>query len=220
MKIAAAIIIASALTALAAGETRAGEAERRSLYSSATVLTFFTDDMKAELKITPDQERGLKANDGQREKIWHRHVQELAKVTQAKLPERDKDAKRRALETQVVDELFQLYGETLRPEQIKRMKQIILQVRGMEIFDFPEIRKALKIGDKEVKGLRAAYDKLARELTAELRAQVKAKKITEREAAKKATTMTFSVPEEVRESLNTEQKRVLNNLLGERYNYN
>ena len=37
--------------------------------------------MKAELKITPDQERGLKANDGQREKIWHRHVQELAKVT-------------------------------------------------------------------------------------------------------------------------------------------
>jgi hypothetical protein len=208
-----------ALSLLLASPTLANDAEKRSLYSAANVLTFFNDEMRAELKITAAQQRGLKASEERRNKIWQQYCQATGKVTNSKLSEREKNAKLRALEIQVVEDLCKVYGETLRPEQLKRMKQIVLQVRGMEIFDYPEIRSVLKIGDKEVKELRAAYDKLAIEMVGQLRADVQAKKITAQDASRKATSMSFSVPERVRESLTKAQQRVLEDLLGEKYNY-
>jgi hypothetical protein len=119
----------------------------------------------------------------------------------------------------VVDDLFKVYGETLRPAQVKRMKQIVLQVRGMEIFDHPEVRVALKIGDRQVNELRAAYDRLASQLVGQLRAEVQAKKISSQDAARTASSMSHSVPEGVRESLSKEQRKVLEDLLGPKYNY-
>jgi hypothetical protein len=212
-------VVALALTPLLANAMLANDAEKRSLYSSLNVLTFFTDEMKAELKITADQQRGLKASEERRNKIWQRYAQAIGKVANSTTPEREKNAKLRALETQAVDDLFKVYGETLRPAQVKRMKQIVLQVRGMEIFDYPEVRAALKIGDKEVRELRAAYDKLAIKMVAQLRAEVQAKKISAQDAARKASSMSHSVPESVRESLSKEQQGVLEDLLGEKYNY-
>jgi hypothetical protein len=212
-------VFAVALPALLASPMLANDAEKRSLYSSGNVLNFFTDEMRAELKITAAQQRGLRASEERRTKIWQQYCQATGKVANSKLPEREKNTKLRALETQVVDDLFKLYGETLRPEQVKRMKQIVLQVRGMEIFDYPEIRSALKIGDKEVKELRAAYDKLAIEMVGQLRADVQAKKITAQDASRRASSMAFSVPERVRELLSKGQQRVLQDLLGEKYNY-
>jgi hypothetical protein len=202
-----------------AGAALANDAERRSLYSSLNLLTFFNKETKAELNVTPDQDRRLKAGEERRQKLWQRYAEASRKVTESKLSEREKNAKERTLETQLVDNLCKMYGETLRPEQVKRMKQIVLQVRGMEIFDHPEILKALKIGDREVKKLRAAYDQQAREMADDLRAQVEAKKITNKEAARQALAMTFSVPDRVRASLSKEQQRVLEDLLGKKYTY-
>ena len=139
------------------------------LYSATYVLTFFTKDAMADLKMTADQERSLKANQAKKDKLWKTYAEELSKLNKSKLSEKEKNAKHRSLETQCSNDLFDLYGELLRPEQVKRMKQITLQVRGMEIFDHPEIRKALKIGDKDVNALQAAYNKLAHEMANELR---------------------------------------------------
>ena len=212
-------LFAVALLPLFAGSTLANDAEKRSLYSSVMVLTFFNDDMKAELKVTAAQQRGLKATEERRNKIWQQYCQATGKVTNSKLPEREKNAKARALETQVVDDLFKVYAETLQPAQVKRMKQIVLQVRGMEIFDYPEVRAALQIGDRQVKQLRAAYDKLAHEMVGQLKAEVQAKKMTNQEAARKASAMSHSVPERIQESLSKEQQRALKDLLGDPYNY-
>src|SRR4029077_9998918 len=118
-----------------AGATLANDAERRSVYSSLNLLTFFNKETKAELKATPYQDRRLKAGEERRQKLWQRYAEASRKVTESKLSEREKNAKERALETQLVDDLCKMYGETLRPDQVKRMKQIVLQVRGMEIFD-------------------------------------------------------------------------------------
>jgi hypothetical protein len=220
MKFAPATIFASALTVLAAGTTFADNlTEDRALYSALNVLTFVTKETSTELKITPAQEKALQASKEKRDKIWSRYTDELGKVKQSKLPESDKNAKARALETKASNDLFKAYGETLRPEQVKRMKQIVLQVRGMEIFNHAEIRDALKIGDKEVKVLRSAYDKLAQEMVVELQADVKSKKISQQDAAQKAISMKFSVPDRVRESLNQDQRKVLEDLLGEKYSY-
>lgn len=99
------------------------------------------------------------------------------------------------------------------------MKQIVLQVRGMELFDHVEIREALKIGDKEVKALKDAYDAFAREEGLALRAAVDAKKLDPKDAARRASLMTFGVPEKVRRVLTKEQQRVLDSILGEKYTY-
>jgi hypothetical protein len=213
-------VLTSALTLVFVGNTSADNpAESRALYAPGCIFGFFTADAKAELKITKEQEKALKASEEKRQKIWQKHVEAEGKVIKAKLPKGEQNAKLRALETKVVDELFASIGETLRPEQLKRMKQIILQVKGMEIFDYPEIREALKIGDKEVKTLHAAYDKLAHEERQKLQAAVQAKKITSEEAARQAFSWTFSVPDQVRESLSKQQKRILEDLLGEKYRY-
>ena len=89
----------------------------------------------------------------------------------------------------------------------------------MAIFDYPEVRKALKIGDAEVKQLRDDWNKWASEMMVQLRADVDAKKITNQQAAKKAGNLANSVPRKIRDSLNKDQQRVLDDLLGEKFNY-
>jgi hypothetical protein len=212
-------VLAMALPLLLASLTLANDAESRSLYPCVNVLTFFNKEMKAELKIGLDQERLLKASEARRDKIWKQYCQATDKVQKSTLSAREKNAQLRALETQVVEDLFQVYGEALQPEQLKRMKQIVLQVRGMEIFDYPEIRKSLKIGDKEVRQLNDAWNKLASEMATQLKADVAAKKISQNEAARQAWSMRVGVPERVRQLLSQSQQKVLNDLLGEKYNY-
>jgi hypothetical protein len=212
-------VLAAGLLPVLTAAAFAGDADKRSLYPCVNILSFFTPEMRAELKITPDQQRSLEGADGRRQAIWRGYCEEDRKVIDAKLPEREKDAKRRALETQVVNDLCKLYGETLWPAQIKRMKQIALQIRGIEIFDYPEIRSALKIGDKEAKELHAAWDKWAYEKRLQLQDDVAAKKITNQEAARLAGSAARSVPRKVRELLSQEQQKILEDFLGEKYIY-
>ena len=212
-------VFIAAITLSCSGAAFAGEAEKRCVYSALNILTFFDDQMRAELKITPDQDRSLKGGEDRRQQLWRQYSQACGQVANSKLFEGEKNAKLRALETKLVDDLCKIYSETLWPTQLKRMKQIVLQVRGMEMFDYPEIRSALKIGDKEVRELQSAYGKLATEYAAQLRADVDAKKITNQEAAQKAMRLTFSVPKKVRELLSKEQQKILDDLLGEKYVY-
>ncbi|HEV3143924.1 MAG TPA: hypothetical protein VGZ47_08585 [Gemmataceae bacterium] len=213
-------VFAAALTAFLASGALANDAEKTSMYPSVNVLTFFgNEEQRAELKITPDQQRSLDGSADRRDKLWRENCLALGKIVNSNLPEREKNAKLRALENQVVDDLFKVYAETLWPKQMKRMKQIMLQFRGMAIFDYPEIQKALKIGDREVKELHSAWDKWASETMAQLQADVAAKKITNQEASWKAGAYARSVPEKVRESLSKQQKRVLEDLLGDKFSY-
>jgi hypothetical protein len=219
MRTAVRAILAAALTLSIAGPARAHDADRQSLYSSINLLTFFDKEHSAALKITPTQERALKATEDRRQKLWQKFVEQMGKIRSSKMPKAEADAKERALDTKLVDDLVKVYGETLSASQVKRMKQIVLQIRGMEVFDYPEVREALKIGDKEVRKLRDAYDKMAREMVEVLKANVAAKRMTSEEAARIAWSMRVSVPEKVRESLNEDQKKVLEDLLGEKFTY-
>jgi hypothetical protein len=207
-------LFASVLALLLGGSAFAGT-EKSALYQVNIVGLFLKDNkpLREELKITPEQEKSLKASEEKRGNIFRRYEEERAKVQKSNLPASEKDSQYRALETQASNDLFKVYEETLRPEQIKRFKQILLQRRGMDIFDHPEIRDALRIGDKEAKELREARDKLI----LELRADVKAKKISQQDAARKTNAMVYSVPDKVRELLNRDQQKVLEELLGEKY---
>jgi hypothetical protein len=221
MKFAPAVVFASALTLLSAGVAPADfdPPEASGLYSTVNVLNFFTPDLRAELKVTPEQQRGLETIDNLRGGIWRRYCQEKEEVRKLGLPDKEKWSRFRGLDTWCSAELFQLYGRVLTPTQINRMRQIVLQIRGMEIFDHVEIREALKIGDKEVRALKDAYNEFARDEMKALLAAVEAKTLDRKDAARRASLATFGVPERVRKVLNKEQQRVLDSILGEKYTY-
>jgi hypothetical protein len=196
---------------------QSGDADRASLYGPPFGL--LTDQLRAELKITPEQWKSVQSLDAKRGKIWERYVAEDVKLSKLKLLEKEENAKHRVLVTQVVDELYKTYGESLKPEQVKRMKQVDLQVRGMEIFDHAEVRSALKLSDKDVKALHDAYDAAARQMFEQLQADVRAKRITQQQAAKAATNFRFGVADKPRALLNGDQRKILDDLLGEKYVY-
>jgi hypothetical protein len=206
---------------LPTGSAFAGDADRMSLYNPANVETFFITNRSAvaELKVDALQAKDLKATEEKRSKISKRYAAELAKVQMSKLPEKEKNAKYRALDTQHSEALFAAYGEVLRPEQVKRMRQIVAQIQGMGILEHAEVRRGMKIGDKEIKLLQDAYYKWAVERRRELEEDVKAKKITPQEAARRASNYGFSVPKGVRTTLNQEQNKFLDDLLGPKYDY-
>jgi hypothetical protein len=220
MRLRTAFFIGSALALLLGRPALAFDADRRALYPALNVFTFLASaEMRAAVNVTPGQYQSLQASEQQRKIFWQRYSEDLGQIERSKLSEAAKNARHRMLETQCSADMFRSYGEVLRPEQVKRMKQIVLQIRGMEVFDHPEVREALKISDKEVRELQGAYGKLALEMSKQLRADIDAKKITREQAAKIAMAMTNSVPMKVRESLSKEQKRVLEELLGEKYIY-
>jgi hypothetical protein len=202
----------------------AADSDKPALYSVVDLQNFFgfgrnqdRQDRAVDLKITPEQQQALKATKDQRDKIGRQFSDEAVKIQQAKLSAVERNTKLRALNERMSDEFFKVYADTLQPEQIKRMKQIILQSHGMTLFDLPEVRDALKIGDKEVKQLRDAYDKLAKESLAQWQADIKAKKITQKDAAGNAFLMSHSVPDKVRTLLSTNQQKVLDDLIGEKF---
>jgi len=218
MKLTFTFSFVSTLVLLTSGSLYAGDSEDRSLYSATNVYTFLSDArMIKELKISPEQEKSLAATREKRSKIWERYSKAMVELSDKELPKKLENALSRKLETQVSEDLFQAYGEVLRPEQVKRMKQIVFQIGGMEVFDHPEVRNALKIGNKEIEAYLAANDKFKGEKFAEIQAMVKAKKITSDEGARKAFSLSMAVPDSVRALMNKEQQKVFEELHGDRF---
>jgi hypothetical protein len=104
----------------------------------------------------------------------------------------------------------------LTERQEKRLKQIILQWWSVGLFEHPEIRKALQLGDKDVQALREEYEKLKEDVGKEIRD----KGMSPSEAHKKFSHLAFGVPDRVRERLTEAQQKKLKELLGPPYNFN
>jgi hypothetical protein len=163
---------------------------------------------KNELKITKAQEKGIQAAIEKWKKASSRDDDTIYKWRGP-----DKEAKIRALRKQRADELFGWLGATLKPEQIKRLKQIMLQQQGMTVLDHPEIREALKLNGEQVKNLKTIFEKARNDLAA----KAQAGRISRQEGAKQYMALGFGVPEQVREALTEQQRQTLKELLGEPY---
>jgi hypothetical protein len=219
MKLNSRLLFSSALglllSASAFGEV---DTDKSSLYIPGNVQTFFDKNTMAELKITPEQDKALKATQEKRDKIWRQFCDESLKLRSSNFASPDKatNTKIWASERKAADDLFQSYSEVIKPAQLKRMKQIVLQIRGMGIFDYREVRDALKISDKEAKAVKAAFGKLLQDINAD----IKAKKITLDEGSKRTVAMQTGVPDKAREVLSEEQQKALDDLLGGKFNFN
>jgi hypothetical protein len=126
---------------------------------------------------------------------------------------KERFAQTRALDTRRSEQLFEMLGSVLRPEQTKRLKQIMAQNLGMRLFDHPEVRDMLGLSAKNVEELDAIYKKLRDQPVRDFLD----KKISREEGQKRHEALGSVVPEEVRAALSDSQRRMLEDLLGEPY---
>ena len=177
--------------------------------SSLDFNLYHDEKLRAELKLTKEQEKVYKAHN------------EIGKFG-IPLEERQrffkagKKAELYALHRKKAEEYFAWMGKTLRPEQVKRLKQVWLQRKGIRLFGYEEIRKDLKMDEAQAKKLKEAHDKLRQHYEAEFQAG----RINQKQARDLFLgQLNYGVPDKVRELLTAEQRRKLNDLLGEPYDF-
>jgi hypothetical protein len=96
--------------------------------------------VQQELKLDKEQVEKAKVAVG---KVREQHSADRAKLQD--LSQEERREKSTAINQAVSHETMQALAEVLKPEQIKRFKQIDLQRRGAEAFSEPAVQKALQL---------------------------------------------------------------------------
>jgi hypothetical protein len=96
--------------------------------------------VQQELKLDNEQVEKAKAAV---DKVREKHSDDRAKLQD--LSQEERREKRSAINQAVSEETMKALENVLKPEQIKRFKQIDLQRRGAEAFTEPEVQTALKL---------------------------------------------------------------------------
>ncbi len=102
------------------------------------------EGVQKELKLDGDQLEKAKAAV---QKIQEKHQDEFAKLQD--LSREERGAKMGAIQQTISAETFKELDSILKPNQIKRLKQIQLQQSGVNAFTNPEVEKALKLDNAQ-----------------------------------------------------------------------
>jgi hypothetical protein len=170
--------------------------------------------VQQELKLDNEQVEKAKAAV---DKVREKHSADRAKLQDVSQEERRE--KSRAINQAVSEETMTALADVLKPEQIKRFKQIELQRRGAEAFTGPEVQKALKLtGDQKekIKTIAADGAQETRELfqSAGNQGQGGANRGGE-EMQKKMATLRKATVEKVSAVLNDDQKQTWKGMIGQ-----
>jgi Spy/CpxP family protein refolding chaperone len=149
-----------------------------------------------ELKLTEEQVKKVAAlEEKQRESA--KGFKDLSKEERkTKMEERAKESKK------AVDEV-------LKPEQVKRLKQISLQQSGSRAYADPEVAEALKLTDDQKEKMKTIQEDSRKEMRDLFTGGAN------EEARKKMETLRKAADEKVQGLLTAEQKTKLKELLGE-----
>jgi hypothetical protein len=111
-----------------------------------------------------------------------------------------------------------IIADTLKPEQVKRFKQLEIQVAGLTAFTQEDVQKALKLTDDQKKKI----DDTTKDLDKERRDLYEAAGMDRdkrTEARKKVEAMSTKALEEVSKSLSSDQQKAWKDLVGEKFDY-
>jgi hypothetical protein len=143
-----AVVAVMAMPALAQQRQRQGQGQGRGgpgMFGGGGIgMLAQNKSVQEEIKLTDDQatkvkDYGTKAGEKAREEF-----QKLQDV-----PQEERREKMQAMMKTANEEAEKELGGILKPEQMKRLKQISLQQRGAQAVNDPEIEKALKLTDKQ-----------------------------------------------------------------------
>jgi len=133
------------------------------------------------------------------------------------LSQEERRAKMQEINREINATTLKAAGEFLKPEQVARLKQISLQVRGVQAFNDPEVQKKLNLTDSQ-KGEIQAIAQESREGTRGLFGQDQSPE--EREAAmKKIAEIRKQALTKVEAKLNDEQQKTWKELIGSPFEF-
>jgi hypothetical protein len=111
------------------------------------------DSVQKELKIEKDTADKLKEAVT---KVTDAHKDEQAKIRD--LPQAERGPKQQELTKTINEETLKSVSEILKPDQIKRLKQIQLQQVGTRAFSQPDVQKALSLKDDQIEKIKTIND--------------------------------------------------------------
>jgi hypothetical protein len=119
------------------------------------------DSVHEELKLSEDQIAKIQ---GVVPKVQRKHQQDFAQLRNLSPSERHQ--KGAEMTKAFNDEILKDLGDTLKPEQVKRLKEIDLQEQGTRAFADPEIAAALKLTDAQKEKIKSINDDFMAEMSA------------------------------------------------------
>lgn len=166
-----------------------------------------SDEVQKELEITDEQKaeitKILEESRGDRPRINFRDLSEEQR--REKFAELREQAQKRAAET-----MTKVEG-VLLPPQVKRLKQLGIQARGLRALSDDEVAKTLKLTDDQQKEIAAAYEKSAQQMRELFQGG-------NREGAReKLTDLRKQTEETILGVLTDDQKKEFENLKGEAF---
>jgi Spy/CpxP family protein refolding chaperone len=119
------------------------------------------EEMIEELKLTPDQVSKIK---DVAQKVASKHEADRAALQDLSPTERRE--KMQELTKTVTEEVMAGLSDTLKPDQVKRIKEIQLQQRGPQAFTDVEVAKALSLSDEQKAKIKSINEDLTAEMAA------------------------------------------------------
>jgi hypothetical protein len=116
----------------------------------------------------------------------------------------------------VPDAVWKALGEVLDPNQTKRLKQIVLQIQGVNAFTDAKVQSALKLNDDQKEGIKTALEKQQEE-TKELFAELKGGGGNFQEFGEKMAAIRKGTMEKINGLLTANQKRQWTEMIGEEF---
>jgi hypothetical protein len=161
----------------------------------------------------------LKLDDQQTEK-----AKDLAAKTREKMQEtfqslqglegEERQNKMREINKEMTESALKSLGEFLKPEQVARLKQISLQVRGPQAFTDSEVQKKLNLTDDQKKGIQSINEEARQQMPSREDFQA------DREGAmKKMQELNKQTLAKLETKLNDEQQKTWKELLGSPFEY-
>jgi Spy/CpxP family protein refolding chaperone len=121
--------------------------------------------------------------------------------------------------TKITEETNKAISEVekdLKPEQIKRFKQIKVQVAGVRAFNDPEVQKELNLTDKQKADVKGTLEDLQKD-TRELMQGARGNREQMAEMRKKIEAVNKEALEKLTNSLSADQKKTLTELTGPKF---
>jgi hypothetical protein len=111
------------------------------------------EGVQKELKLDKDE---ITKATAAAKKVRDAHQEEFAKVRDLDAPERG--TKMREIGAVMNAEVVTALGTILKPEQLKRLKQIELQIQGAMAFTSPDVQKSLKLTNDQIEKIKTIND--------------------------------------------------------------
>ena len=175
----------------------------------------------ADVKITEEQQAKLKD--------WSKDFQaksgEMMKAAMEGIDRQDRKAmmeKMPAVQAEISKAAYKELGEVLKPDQVKRLKQIEVQVAGLRAFSQPAVKEALKVTDEQQTKIQDALQvsmRDGRDLNEEYGVQGFAGRPADAEKGKefdkKRAAITKEAMAKVMSAMTDDQKKTWTTLVGE-----